>query len=81
MEIHSLGAALIYAERYAERRMDAREDVTKPIGAFGSYANASTDYTFCPQSAHLHVLYVFYKIERGIIMLTKLGDWSLDVLN
>jgi len=60
--------------------MDGREDVTKPIGAFGNCANASTDYTFCPQSAHLHVVYVSHRIESGIIVLTKLGDWPLDVL-
>jgi hypothetical protein len=50
---------------------DRRENVTKPIGAFGNCANASTDYTSCPQSAHLHVLYVSYKIGTGIIILTK----------
>jgi hypothetical protein len=65
----------------AERRMDGREDVTKLIGAFGNRANASVEYTFCPQSAHLHILYVSHKIETGIVMLTKVSDGSLDVLN
>jgi len=45
MEIRAVGAALLYADRCAERRMDGREDVTKTIGAFGNCANASTDYT------------------------------------
>jgi len=66
----------MYADRRTDRWMDGREDVTKPIDASGNCAKASTDYTFCPQSVHLLALYMSLKIESGIIILTKLGDWS-----